>query len=357
VLHCKLKLDEHSFGIYLGIFRNSVNRKFWRASIALVLSVVLSFGLILGLAPNSIAAEQAVWQKVELPTKANLLDIGFTETNPNHGWLIGTESTLLETNDGGKTWATRQLGLGEGNYRFVSINFNGNEGWIAGKPSLLLHTEDGGQSWTRIGLSSKLPGEPTLVNALGSHSAELATDVGAIYRTQDNGQNWKALVTQAVGAVRNLYRDRDGRYIAVSAKGNFYSTWSPGDAAWLQHNRNSSRRVQNMGYTPDGRTWMLNRGGRLQFSEVGTVDAWEKPQNPKSAKGIGLLDLSYQDTENVWVTGGSSTLLHSTDGGKNWVREESLDAVGANFYSVDFVSQDRGFILGQTGTLLAYSKK
>lgn len=317
----------------------------------LVLSVILCFANI----PTAMASHGG-WHKVDLPTKANLLDIAFTGSNPNHGWLLGTESTLLETNDGGKTWEVRQLGLGDGNYRFVSVSFSGDEGWIAGKPSLFLHTEDGGKSWTRIGLSAKLPGEPTLVNALGAHSAELATDIGAIYRTQDDGRNWKAMVTQAVGAVRNLYRNADGRYIAVSAKGNFYSTWAPGEAAWEQHNRNSSRRVQNMGYAPDGRTWMLNRGGQLQFSEVGTLDKWDKPQYPKVAEGLGLLDLSYQDAQNIWITGGSSTLLHSHDGGKSWLKEEDLDGVGANFYSISFFSNNRGFILGQDGTLLSYAQ-
>jgi len=304
---------------------------------------------------NSETFQSGTWKKVELPTKATLLDIAFSGSNPDSGWLVGTEGVLLETKDGGKTWEPRNLELGDGIYRFVSVSFVGDEGWIAGKPSLLLHTEDSGKSWTRIGLSSKLPGDPALIKALDSQSAEMATDVGAIYRTSDRGQNWKALVTQAVGAVRNLYRAPDGRYIAVSAKGNFYSTWSPSDAAWTQHNRNSSRRVQKMGYAPDGRVWMLNRGGQLQFSKSSTVDSWEKPQFPKAAKGIGFLDLAYQDEQNVWVTGGNSILIHSQDAGKTWVRDESLERSGANFYSILFVGGDRGYILGQDGSLLSYS--
>ncbi|WP_408648796.1 photosynthesis system II assembly factor Ycf48 [Tumidithrix elongata] len=302
------------------------------------------------------ASESGTWQQVELPTKSTLLDMTFSNTDPNHGWLVGTDATLLETHDAGKTWQPQKLDLGDNAYRFVSVSFTGNEGWIAGKPALLLHTEDGGQSWSRIGLSSKLPGEPTLVKALAPKSAEMATDIGAIYRTDDSGQNWKALVTQAVGAVRNLYRNDDGRYIAVSAKGNFYSTWSPGEQAWTQHNRNSSRRVQNMGYAPDGRTWMLNRGGVMQFSEVGTLEKWQKALAPKAANGLGLLDLVYQDEENIWVTGGSSRLLHSQDQGKTWQRDESTKNIGANFYRIYFFGRDRGFILGQDGTLLAYSQ-
>jgi len=331
-----------------------VNKNLWGTVTACLLGLVLILTGIVGINGIAIASETGTWHKITLPTKATLLDIAFT-ADPNHGWLVGTEGILLETLDGGKTWQPHNLTLGGGIYRFVSISFAGDEGWIAGKPGLLLHTEDGGRSWTRIGLSAKLPGDPTLIKALGLNSAEMATDIGAIYQTTDKGQNWKAMVTQAVGNVRNLSRSEDGRYIAVSAKGNFYSTWEPGQVAWKQHNRNSSRRVQKMGYAPDGRTWMLNRGGQLQFSEPYTLDKWEKPQFPKAAEGIGLLDLTYQSDLDVWVTGGSSSLLHSTDGGKTWIKDESLTGVGSNFYGITFVGENRGFILGQDGTLLSYS--
>jgi photosystem II stability/assembly factor-like uncharacterized protein len=329
-----------------------VNKKFWCVLTVLLVLVNLLFVNVKAV----IADEVGSWSKIELPTTSTLLDLAFTGSDTQHGWLVGAEGTILETNNAGNTWEIRHLDLGDGNYRFMSVSFSGNEGWIAGKPSLLLHTVDGGQSWARIALSSKLPGDPMLVKALGPNSAEMATDIGAIYRTQDAGQNWKAMVTQAVGAVRNLNRNEDGRYIAVSAKGNFYSTWQPGDAAWVQHNRNSSRRVQNMGYGPDGRTWMLNRGGQLQFSKVDTIDEWEKPQFPRDAEGYGMLDLAYQDLDNIWVAAGSSKLLHSEDRGETWHKENDLEGVGANFYKVIFLGQNRGFILGQSGTLLAYSR-
>ncbi|MFN3362197.1 MAG: photosynthesis system II assembly factor Ycf48, partial [Pseudanabaenaceae cyanobacterium] len=292
----------------------------------LFLAVLLTFGV------GVKAVFAADWYLIQLPTKASLLDITFQDEQLQHGWLVGTDATLFETKDGGLTWEQRNLKL-EGLYRFVSVSFQGNEGWIAGKPALLLHTLDGGKSWTRVGLSAKLPGDPQMITALGPNRAEMATDLGAIYQTQDGGRTWKALVKQAVGAVRNLNRSPDGRYIAVSAKGNFYSTWSPGDDAWTQHNRNSSRRVQNMGFGPDQRVWMLNRGGQIQFSKPATLEEWEKPLFPKATEGYGMLDLAYQDEQHIWASGGSSHLLYSEDGGKTWERVENVRHVGANFYS------------------------
>ncbi len=295
------------------------------------------------------------WQVFQLPTKASFLDITFQDEQVQHGWLVGTDATLFETKDGGLTWEERNLSL-DGIYRFVSVSFKGDEGWIVGKPALLLHTTDGGQSWSKVGLSAKLPGDPQMITALAPNSAELATDLGAIYRTEDGGKNWKAMVRQAVGALRNLNRSVDGRYIAVSAKGNFYSTWNPGDDAWTQHNRNSSRRVQNMGFGHNNRLWMLNRGGQIQFSKPNQIEEWEKPDFPKATEGYGMLDLEYQDDQHIWASGGSSHLIYSSDSGDTWVRVEDVRDAGANFYSINFFNPDRGFILCQDGKILVYRR-
>lgn len=78
------------------------------------------------------------------------------------GFLLGTRQTILETKDGGNTWAPRSIPSAEDedfNYRFNSISFKGKEGWIVGKPSILLYTSDAGDSWERIPLSAQLPGD------------------------------------------------------------------------------------------------------------------------------------------------------------------------------------------------------
>jgi hypothetical protein len=79
------------------------------------------------------------WEKVDLPVDKGvvMLDIGFTGTDPNHGFLLGTRQTLLETFDGGKTWQPRDIEAAkdEGfNYRFQAISFNGDEAGLWASP-------------------------------------------------------------------------------------------------------------------------------------------------------------------------------------------------------------------------------
>lgn len=320
----------------------------WQRVVILIATVLLCVGC--SSVPN---LSYNPWQVVSVPADANLQDISFTDS-PNHGWLVGSKSTLLETTDGGKTWQPKNLNLGDQNYLFSAVSFSGKEGWIIGEPSILLHTNDSGNSWSRILLSEKLPGNPNTIVALGPHSAEMTTDVGAIYRTTDGGKNWKAMVQEAVGVLRNIARSPDGKYIAVSARGNFYSTWEPGQSAWQGHNRISSRRVQNMGFGKDGRIWMLARGGQVQFTKADNPEEWDEGEYPEFSTSWGLLDLAYRTPNEIWIGGGSGNLLCSLDGGKTWQKDRGIENTPSNFYKIVFLSPEQGFIIGQGGTLLRY---
>ncbi|MEH2192252.1 MAG: photosynthesis system II assembly factor Ycf48 [Nostoc sp.] len=293
------------------------------------------------------------WKVISVPTESNLLDIAFTN-NPEHGYLVGSNATLLETNDGGNNWKPIILQLDDEKYRFDSVSFAGKEGWIAGEPGLLLHTTDEGASWSRIPLSEKLPGSPIAVKALADNTAEMATDVGAIYKTTDGGKNWKAQVESAVGVVRNIERSADGKYVAVSAKGSFYSTWEPGQDAWVPHNRNTSRRVENMGFADNGQLWLLARGGQIQFSDPTKPEEWQKAKYPELSTSWGLLDLAYRTPDEIWIGGGSGNLLRSGDGGKTWEKDREVEEVAANLYKIVFLQPEQGFIIGDRGVLLKY---
>ncbi len=297
------------------------------------------------------------WREIDLPTDSTFADLAFTD-DLQHGWLVGTKETLFETTDGGNTWEKRTLDLGEEKVSFTGVSFSGQEGWVTGRPSILLHTNDGGTNWSRIPLSAKLPGTPYDIVALGADSAEMVTDLGAIYKTTDGGKHWKALVEGAVGVARTIERSEDGRYIAVSSRGNFYSTWQPGDSEWTPHNRNSSRRLQSMGFAEEGKKlWLLGRGGLVQFGDrekPDEDDAWSEPIYPQDRNSLGLLHIAYRTPSELWAVGGSGTVLTSNDGGKTWLQDRDLENIPTNFYRVVFLNPEKGFILGQEGVILRY---
>jgi len=320
---------------------------------AIALTLLLATGLGGCVSSGLPSASASPWQPVDIHTKSNPLDLAFT--NSQHGFVVGSNRLILETDDGGASWQERALELpAEENFRLISIDFSGDEGWIVGQPGLLLHSDNAGQSWSRLFLDTKLPGEPYLITALGRNTAELATNVGAVYRTSDAGTSWQAEVEDAAGAVRDLRRSQDGRYVSVSSLGNFFATWNPGDAVWTPHQRVSSQRLQAMGFQPQGGLWMVARGAQLRFNDdAANPEDWSKPLVPIT-NGYGYLDLAWDPSGAIWTGGGSGTLLVSRDNGKTWQK----DPVGAkqptNFSRIAFLPDGKGFVLGERGSLLRW---
>eukprot|EP00889_Picochlorum_renovo_P001160 jgi/Picre1/28190/NNA_003596.t1 len=318
------------------------------------------------------------WELVDLPVQPGvvLLDAGFTGTDPNHGFLLGTKQTLLETFDGGKTWEPRSVAAAveEGfNYRFNSISFNGDEGWIVGKPAILLHTTDGGKNWERIPLSSKLPGTPQIITALdGPGAAEMTTDQGAIYVTSNAALNWTAAVQETVDATLNrvissgisgasyyegsfstIARSNSGDYVAVSSRGNFYMTWTPGQTYWQPHNRPVTRRLQGMGFVGEDKLWATFKGGDLYIGDRDKEDSFKQVRI--GSRGFGILDVNFVNPDVGYACGGSGSLFKTVDGGKTWKRDKSTDDIAANLYEIKFSQTGNGLILGNDAILLRYT--
>lgn len=342
--------------------------------------VIIAISLLCISCSSIPSASNNPWQMINIDTEATFADLDFT-SDSNHGWLVGTKASFYETKDGGETWQSKIIDLGndvntkdalpESNYddetlesktiesenqkvNFTGISFNGNEGWVTGVPAVLLHTEDGGENWERIPLSDKLPGMPYDILALAPNSAEMVTNLGAIYKTTDGGKTWKALVEGAVGVARSITRSPSGKYVAVSARGNFYSTWQPGDTEWTPHQRTSSRRLQNMGFFDDDRLWLIARGGQIQLSKSNNFEEWEEEIYPEFSTSWGFLDLATRTDEEIWLAGGSANLLVSEDSGQTWLKDREVESVPSNLYKIVFFDSDRGFILGERGVLLKY---
>nr|XP_010315555.1 uncharacterized protein LOC101259493 isoform X2 [Solanum lycopersicum] len=167
----------HNFPPRLPLCRSAnINRRQLIAdtAAAIILPPLLGVGVSLSPLPVAKAEDTPLseWERVFLPIDPGvvLLDIAFVPDDPNHGFVLGTRQTILETKDGGTTWVPRSIASAEEedfNYRFNSISFKGKEGWIIGKPAILLHTSDAGENWERIPLSSQLPGDMLSVNNSG----------------------------------------------------------------------------------------------------------------------------------------------------------------------------------------------
>lgn len=330
------------------------------------------------------SARGAAWEQVPLETESTLFDLDFLPNDPNRGFMVGTRGLVLETHDGGTTWAPRTFSdiekEEELNYRFEHVSFSGDEGWIIGKPPVMLHTRDGGRNWERVPLSAKLPGDPVLITALGKGTAEMTTSAGAIYLTENGGRNWKGRVRETIdstlnrtissgitgasyftGSIVSVVRDKAGNYVAVSSRGNFFLTYRPGADFWLPHARQSSRRISFMGFVRgdvSNGLWMTVRGGGLAFTkpqpDLDSSETLAFDTADMKTGGYGILDMAHADDKHVWAVVGGGNMFRSGDGGKTWQRDPIVQRVGASLYKIEFFGPDKGFVLGAGGALLKY---
>ena len=327
----------------------------------LFLSLIICF-VLTGCSSTGVKmSDSSPWDTIQFEDQANALDVEFIDNQ--NGFLVGSNRLVMETNDGGKTWEKRSLDISsEENFRLLDIDFKGEEGWLIGQPALVLHTTDSGKNWTRLSLGNKLPGQPYLVTTVDSGVAELATTAGAIYETSNSGESWDAKVVDASGSggVRDLRRTKDGNYVSVSSLGNFFSTLDSNSDTWMAHQRASSKRVQSIGFNPNGNLWMLSRGAEIRFNEDGEdLENWSKPIIP-ILNGYNYLDMGWDPKGTIWAGGGNGTLISSQDEGKTWVSDPVASALPTNYIKIVFIQKDgldnkKGFILGERGYLLRWN--
>jgi len=349
-----------------------------------ILKFAAAFSSIPIFGSQPVSAEKvATWERITLPVDTVLFDLDFVKDEPQHGWLVGSKGTFLETLDGGQTWVPRTFANldpdEELTYRFENVSFSGNDGWVIGKPAIMLHTKDGGKSWLRVPVSPKLPGEPTLITALGPDRAEMTTSSGAVYETSNGGRNWKAQVKETIdstlnrtissgvsgasyftGSIIGVIRDNEGKYLAISSRGNFFLTWEPGQEFWIPRARETSRRIQAMGFIENNAQkgiWMSTRGGGLSFTtevDLESVNSFEFQNSDIKTGGYGILDVAYRNTNEMWAACGGRTLYKSLDGGKTWSKDNESGKIPGNLYKIKFFGSEQGFVLGSSGILLKY---
>ena len=327
---------------------------------SLLLSIALCIFLSGCSATGVKMSESSPWETINFEDQSNALDIDFIDDN--HGFLVGSNRLIMESTDGGKTWDKRSLDISaEENFRLLDVDFKGSEGWLIGQPSLVMHTIDEGKNWTRLSLG-KLPGQPFLVTTLDKGIAQLATTSAAIYETSNSGETWEAKVSDPSeqGGIRDLRRTSNGDYVSVSSLGNFFSTLDANSDTWIAHQRASSKRVQSIGFNPNGNLWMLSRGAEIRFSEDrNDLESWSKPIVP-ILNGYNYLDMGWDPDGNIWAGGGNGTLIVSKDDGKTWSSDPIASNLPTNFIKIQFLEKNelgskKGFILGERGYILKWN--
>jgi len=253
------------------------------------------------------------WLNQKCALETDLYDVFFLDSM--HGWAVGKYGIVLRTTDGGGNWIKVKTPTDE---RLFDVFFvDVKTGWAVGSWGIILHTEDGGQTWEKQG-----SGEDRIYNGVWFTDAQrgwIVGEYGVIVHTRDGGKEW---VKQECKDIIPILRPEEWETKPPSLYGVYFQTPSKG--------------------------WAVGIDGLLLATEDGG-NHWKKLQSPAQ---FTLYKITVIGNEG-WAVGSRGGYVFSTDGGKSWSSDEGK--IKTRFWLRDLAFSDslHGWAVGSRGTIIA----
>ncbi len=189
---------------------------------------------------------------------------------------------------------------------FTDIQFIDNRGWVVGANGMLLTTRDRGKTWS---ISKWGDFKFNAIKMLDAQKGFISSNNGVILITDNGGHDWRVYDTRDVTLNFNSIAFKETTGIITANKGRILYT---GDS---------------------GTTWTLR------------VINESKRKN----KLVDLNTSFFIDKNNVWMAGNDGVILHSIDGGVNWIAGKFKEY---SYYAMVFLNSNEGFIAGENGIII-----
>jgi photosystem II stability/assembly factor-like uncharacterized protein len=279
-------------------------------------------------------------------------------TDENNGWVLGmkrdgSESFLLHTTDGGRSW--RRISLG-GRYIVATDFVDDKKGWMVeskdvreGNRSIIrwtiFHTHDGGESWVR-----EKSGEEEFSWLFALHFIDgnkgWAVMGSTILHTDDGGRSWTVQDYKLISRGKELKLRIGGIYFLDERRGWIVGTGilytTDGGMTWHQERQRpfSELNLNGVIFVSSREGWVVGEGGVIFHTTDGGL-TWQRQE---SSISTDLLGVYFINSKEGWVVGDEGTILHTTDGGNTWVRQKSGTKIPLN--DVQFLNEKEGWIVG-----------
>ena len=193
---------------------------------------ILSFLVVLLLlCATPFALAQKAWVAVS-ETKCRLPFPMSFSSMPQHGWIVGSSSTILHTSDGGQTWNMQPSQPLPFNIELKKVRFISPQiGWVVGDNGTVLKTTDGGQTWMK-----KTTGTRTALLAVSFADEKhgwASGDGGLIIGTSNGGTTWtkqKIGTNNTIEGIHFVSPQVVGRPVAVEPFFTLATVGRPGDS-------------------------------------------------------------------------------------------------------------------------------
>ena len=256
-------------------------------------------------------------------------------------WTVGEQAKMLETEDGGLTWTTKNTSKGT----FYSVAFPTRlSGWVVGSGGAIFHTDDGGATWSQQGkdLTSDDLSEVAFVEP---NVGWIVGDGGTVLHTEDAGSTWKPQSSGAPGFLSFVTFVNSQLGWASGSDGAIVHTVD-GGATWKKQNSPTVRSLIGMSFPTVSSGWTVGRKGTILHTEDGG-STWK---TQASGTRVDLMSVAFVSPQSGWAVGRGGIILHTDDSGATWKIQAS--GTKEDLDEINFVSPQSGWAVGHAGIIL-----
>jgi Uncharacterized protein related to plant photosystem II stability/assembly factor len=206
-------------------------------------------------------------QAKSVPTRSVLTSVFFLDDK--QGWAAGHDGTVIASVDGGETWQVLREELGK-ERALLSVWFeNPRHGFAVGQFGLMVETEDGGKSWRERKLvDAGEAGEKHLLQIFVAADGLVfvAAEAGGVFRSEDNGRNWKLVQTDNKGSFWTGLALHDGSLLLAGMRGHIYRSSDRG-LSWKEVPGVTQQSLTSIVQGEDGSVHLVGMSGAVVTSK------------------------------------------------------------------------------------------
>ncbi|MFY9553307.1 MAG: YCF48-related protein [Blastocatellia bacterium] len=246
------------------------------------------------------------WTRNLLMPRSYFRDVCFQ--NDRTGWVVGADEQgqglILRTTDGGRNWIRQQSNAKSTLWlvRFISET----TGWAAGRAGRVLRTTDGGGHWLSLRLpfgwlNDELKAEIRDLGFADEANGWIVGEMGRVYQSTDGGASWQSRSSEFTRLIKvpQPWRVDFKRVNFFNKNLGFMIAEVNDQRDPNSHPSNYLRRLLILRTENGGRDWKVRR----------TI---ETPM---------FVAAQFLTQDEWWIrTASTSTLFHTTDGGKTWIQ-------------------------------------
>lgn len=277
------------------------------------------------------------WTLVETNIDTLPLNNGYF-CNMNNGTMVGDFGMIIHTEDGGKNWIRQNSGTDV--FLYAVFFFDSLTGWCGGRNGMILHTKDGGKNWNQ---QDTHQGTIILDLIFLDENRGWAVGTGStVLRTINGGLTWEKvnIETEQKYMLADIFFIDDQKGWIVGGNGtnggnSIILHTNNGGNSWQFQRAPTLNHLTSVFFKDELHGWITGLYGTLLSTENGGVDWYLAVK----ATSNTLIAVSFVDKDHGWAIG-TSTLIHTKDGGTTWV---SCDTLEGN--DIVFVDRHKGWFV------------